>query len=210
MMERLQLNLQINRYKIIDNNYFYLKEFVMPLPIHHIAYRVRDKDEAAKFFISHLNYYVQDKFPIYFNDDKTDVAQCLALSPINSIDNQSFCFLEPYIPNLSFRAEWHRPPEIFISEGTQNSIVGEWVNRKGPGIHHIAFAVYNIREVVDKWISDGIEFSSNDVMECDGLKQIFTKEHPVLGIVFELIETTNKGFCVSNVKNLMEASKIAA
>ena len=49
--------------------------------IDHIAFRVRDRNKTVQFLCDALGYHVQQEFPIYFNDEKTDFAMCTALEP---------------------------------------------------------------------------------------------------------------------------------
>ena len=58
-----------------------------------------------------------------------------------------------------------------------------------------------------EWVSMGIEFLSDKPLTCPGLVQVFTKPHPVTGMIYELIERTDKGFCKDNVKDLMNSTK---
>src|SRR5882724_521415 len=95
--------------------------------IDHIAFRVRDRLKTVQFLCDALGYHVQQEFPIYFNDEKTDFAMCTALEP----------------------------PEIFISEGSPGTIVAEWVKAHGPGIHHIAIQVDSVAETMEEWRQKG-------------------------------------------------------
>ncbi len=152
----------------------------------HIAYRVPDRDKTAHFLESLTGYSVGTEFQINFDDGSS--ADCKALLPS---DESS--------------------PEVFVSGGTPNSIVDEWVKERGDtgGIHHIAYATDNIDEAVKEWREKGIEFLSDDIIDCpdDNLRQIFTKPQDLLGgIIVELIERGDKGFCQNSVKNLMEST----
>ena len=157
----------------------------------HIAYRVKNKDKTAEFLHKTLKYSTETKFEIIFDNHST--AECLILTPhYRTINNN---------------------PEIFVSDGTEDSIVGEWVknHRDGQGgIHHLAYKVENIEEHVKEWKQNGVEFLTNDIIDCpeDKMKQIFTKPLDVLGgIIIELIEREDKGFCQNSVKDLMNSTK---
>jgi len=133
--------------------------------------------EKALSILSLFNFNKTDSFEIDFGEEK---AECIVAEN----------------PNV---------PEIFMSDG--QGIVGEWVKKNGPGIHHIAFKTSNIAEDVKLLTDRGIEFTS-EILECDDLKQIFTKPIKELGgITIELIERTTKGFCSGNVKKLMESTR---
>ena len=98
--------------------------------IDHIAFRVHDRAATVNFLCDALGYKVQQEFPIYFNEEKTEMAMCTALEPPEKLDAPV-----PWTTTLpgTHRQEYHMPPEIFVSEGTPGSIVYEWVKQRGPG-----------------------------------------------------------------------------
>ena len=153
----------------------------------HIAYRVTNRKKAAGFLAKTLKYTTNTEFEIVFDNKST--AECLVLEP-NSSQN----------------------PEIFISDGTDNSVVGEWVQAQNGsgGIHHIAYRVSDIYAIVQEWKENGVQFLTEDVIDCpeDNMKQIFSKPLDVLGgLIIELIERQDKGFCQNSVKDLMNSTK---
>ena len=163
----------------------------------HVAFRVRDRKSAAKFLEVNLFYRTQQEFPIDFGDG--EFAECISMVPTR-------------IPN----------PEIFLSDGTPDSIVGEWVEDRvqmgaridvqvAGGIHHLAFSVHSVEATMKEWQERGIKFSSDTPIYCpeDKLIQVFTQPIAALGgMVIELIERGEFGFCKSSVKKLMESSVI--
>ena len=158
------------------------------MKLDHIAYRVQNRDKTAEFLHRILKYNTETEYEIVFDNNAT--ADCLVLTPPTN-DN----------------------PELFVSDGTEDSIVGEWVknHRNGQGgIHHLAYKVDKIEEHVKEWQQNGVEFLTNEVIDCpeDKMKQIFTKPLDVLGgIIIELIEREDKGFCQNSVKDLMNSTK---
>lgn len=107
-------------------------------------------------------------------------------------------------------AQYHIPPEIFVSDGTPDSIVGKWVERRDGvgGIHHLAYQVDSVQKTMDEWKSKGYaEFSSDKPLTCPGLTQVFTKPSELTGVIYEFIERGAQGFCQANVKDLMESTK---
>ena len=153
----------------------------------HIAYRVTNRKKAAGFLAKTLKYTTNTEFEIVFDNKST--AECLVLEP-NSSQN----------------------PEIFISDGTDNSVVGEWVQAQNGsgGIHHIAYRVSDIYAIVQEWKENGVQFLTEDVIDCpeDNMKQIFSKPLDVLGgLIIELIERQDKGFCQNSVKDLMTSTQ---
>jgi 4-hydroxyphenylpyruvate dioxygenase-like putative hemolysin len=153
----------------------------------HIAYRVTNRKKAAGFLAKTLKYTTNTEFEIVFDNKST--AECLVLEP-NSSQN----------------------PEIFISDGTDNSVVGEWVQAQNGsgGIHHIAYRVSDIYAIVQEWKENGVQFLTEDVIDCpeDNMKQIFSKPLDILGgLIIELIERQDKGFCQNSVKDLMTSTQ---
>ena len=175
----------------------------------HIAYRVEDRDATVEYIKKVFSYKHGADFEICFDDGST--AKCVALIPPEKMHksipfSMSFPAVGPLI------TEYHIPPEIFVSEGTKGSIVERWVKNtplgKG-GIHHLAYSVRSIEHRVKQFRDQGVEFLSEDIIECpeDDMRQIFTKPQLLLGgIIIELIERGSKGFCQSSVKKLMEST----
>lgn len=188
----------------------------------HIAYRVAqgNRDEAAKFFIDAFGYKFQDEFPLEFDDGTT--AKCMALEPPEKVS------LGPPIPwtltqhfyqyeNDDFEKgcllgenviQYHLAPEIFISEGEPDSIVGKWVNSRAGvgGIHHLAYQVPDVKKKMDEWKEKGWASFSSEPLICPGLTQVFTEPNPT-GVIFEFIKRDGQGFCKDNVKALMQSTK---
>ena len=156
----------------------------------HIAYRVVDRDKAAEFLKATLNYRTVTEFEIKFDDESK--ADCLVLEPA----------VGPRFIS----------PEIFVSNGTTDSIVDKWVKERGGtgGIHHMAYQVLYIEDKVKEWKEKGVEFLTEDIIDCpeDNMKQIFTKPIEDLGgVIIELIERQDQGFCKNSVKDLMNSTK---
>ena len=163
------------------------------MKLDHIAYRVRNRHETAQFFRSMFNYETGTECDIEFDDGSK--AECLALLP-------------PISPEVLVR----EGPEIFISDGTPGSIVGDWVESRGGigGIHHMAYKTKFIDKAVEYWKRSGVKFLTEDIIDCpeDDLRQIFTIPLDHLGgVIIELIQRGKKGFCENSVKNLMESTK---
>ncbi len=170
----------------------------------HVAYRVASRDETVKFFMDAFGYTIQAKFEIFFNDEKTDKAICIALEPPEKVVEDA-----PWEYFMGKQA-YHMPPEIFVSEGTPGSIVWDWVQKRDGigGIHHLAFQVPSVSAKMAEWTEKGYgDFTTKDVMQCPGLKQVFSKPHRLTGVIFEFIERDGFGFCAENVKQLMESTR---
>ena len=178
----------------------------------HIAYRVKNRYDAAKTFENLLEYSIAEEFAISFEDGSR--AECLALIPSEKRNKIGAVIDIPWshaVPGVETPLMFHMAPEIFVSDGASGSIVGDWVRARGEGgIHHIAYQVQNIDEVVPQWKSNGIRFLSEDIIDCpeDDLRQIFTKPISwICNIIIELIDRGDKGFCKNSVKHLMNSTK---
>jgi catechol 2,3-dioxygenase-like lactoylglutathione lyase family enzyme len=170
----------------------------------HIAYRVADRKKTARFFMDAFGYKVQTEFDIHF-DDGTG-AKCIALEPPEKLGAD--------VPWKTFAAgseqEYHLPPEIFVSDGSPDSVVGQWVAARGGvgGIHHLAYQVSSVEETMREWREKGYaEFSTEDVLRCPELTQVFTKPSALTGVIYEFISRGRHGFCQDNVKDLMLSTR---
>ncbi len=154
-----------------------------------------------------FGYKFQSEFEIFFNDEKTDKALCVALEPPEK-SNSNLPFHCHYI-GFEGSADYHMAPEIFVSEGTPGSIVWNWVQAHGGigGIHHIAYECESVEQQRKLWIEKGWgDFTSDKPFKCDDLTQIFTTPHKLTGVIYEFIERKGFGFCKENVKQLMEST----
>lgn len=196
--------------------------------IDHLAFRVADRAATVDWLVRALGYKIQktdtgeDTFQIYFNDEKTETATCSALEPPDTPpDDQWHHLIPPILPSrigngnvkggpVEFVLEYHRPAEIFVSEGTPGSIVHDWVQKRGGvgGLHHIAIQVPSVRDAMIEWRDKGLaEFTTDDPLQCPGLTQVFTKPSKLFGVVIEFIERGKYGFCATNVAALMQSTK---
>jgi hypothetical protein len=168
----------------------------------HIAYRTADRWKTSRFFIEAFDYHLQTEFDIHFPDGSS--AKCIALEPPE----------KPVGKDVPWKmldlAEYHLPPEIFVSDGTPDSIVGQWVAARDGvgGIHHMAYQVESVQDKMEEWRSKGYaEFASEKPLTCPGLTQVFTKPSELTGVIYEFIERGAQGFCRENVQKLMESTK---
>ena len=172
----------------------------------HIAYRVANRQKTADFFIKSFGYRLQTEFDINFDDGSK--ARCFALEPPEKpVDEAPWSVVAP---QLAGEVPYHMAPEIFISSGDPNSIVGQWVAARGGvgGIHHLAYQVDSVEATMRDWKEKGYaEFSTEDVLRCPDLVQVFTKPSQLTGVIYEFIERGRHGFCADNVKDLMNSTK---
>jgi catechol 2,3-dioxygenase-like lactoylglutathione lyase family enzyme len=178
----------------------------------HIAYRVADRDATVKFLMDAFGYTFQAEFDIFFNDEKTDAARCIALEPPERTAKGAPFRIEALgVPGAKGQV-YHMAPEVFVSEGTEGSIVGNWVKARGGigGIHHLAYEVSDVEAKRREWVANGWgDFTSPHAFQCDDLTQIFTTPHRLTGVIFEFIERKGYGFCSANVRELMKSTAAA-
>lgn len=175
-----------------------------------MAYRVRDRYKTAEFLNKTMGYRIDpdlpDGFSLKFEDGTT--TDCLVLLPE---ENKTKTLDWIFHTGLPSQQAYHIPPEVFVSDGGDGSIVGEWVKKMNNGvggIHHLAYQVDSVQAVMDQMIKDGMaEFTSIKPIECDGLVQVFTKPSPYTGIIYEFISRGIHGFCKDSVKDLMKSTK---
>ncbi len=176
----------------------------------HIAYRVADRKKAAEFFQKCLGYRIAEELPdgfeVNFEDDSK--ANCYVMLPPEELVMQApWSSMELY---QGHNLEYHKPPEIFVSQGTPGSIVDQWVKHRDGvgGIHHLAYQVDSVADTMKEWQEKGYaEFTTKEPLSCPGLVQCFTKPSMITGIIYEFIERETVGFCKENVKDLMNSTK---
>jgi len=176
----------------------------------HIAYRVANRDKTAEFFMKAFGYKFQCEFEIFFDEEKKEKAICIALEPPERVVEEAPWTVHVPQPPNHVGQEYHIAPEIFVSEGNPGSIVGNWVaKREGiGGIHHIAYQVENVDAKMREWQEKGFaDFTTSTPLKCEDLTQVFSKYHPLTGVIYEFIERKQFGFCKDNVKSLMESTR---
>jgi len=175
----------------------------------HIAFRTLDRKKAVQFLCDSLGYTESTQFQIDFDKDKNDIAICSVLVPT---DRATCSAALPW--TLPFNGiRYDLSPEIFVSEGTPGSIVHNWaIAQGGSSVHHLALQVPDNSTVeieMKKWLDNGWceSFTSETPFKCDEMSQIFTKPSSVLGVIFELIQRKEDGFCRDSVLKLMQSTK---
>lgn len=161
----------------------------------HIAYRVKDRDKTAQFFMDAFGYKRQTDFEIALEDGSA--ALCVALKPP-----------EKWREEIPFQlGVFHLAPEIFVSSGPPGSLIDKWVENCGHGIggiHHLAYQVDDVAAAMKEWKEKGWFFTTEQPLQCEDLTQVFSMPHPLTGVIFEFIERRGQhGFCKDNVAKLM-------
>ena len=174
----------------------------------HIAYRVENRKKTAQFFIDAFSYKIEDDFELVFDNNET--ARCYAMCPPERGKYLDIKFIQYFSGFAHGPMQYHASPEIFVSEGSPDSVVGKWVEvRDGiGGIHHLAYEVDSVKKQMEKWLRLGYaEFTTQEPMSCPGLVQCFTKPSELTGVIYEFIERSGKGFCKENVLDLMTSTE---
>ena len=181
----------------------------------HIAYRVRNRYTTARFLEEAFGYSLGTEFQIEFDDGSK--ADCVVLTPPEVRHPQTDMWTYNVLMGVQYtkdavHAEYHAPPEIFVSDGSEGSIVGDWVAERGGvgGVHHIAYQVEDVEAVMEEWKEKGYaEFYSEKPITCEdpNLTQVFTKPSELTGVIYEFINREGAGFCKDSVKKLMESTK---
>jgi len=174
----------------------------------HIAYRVANRKKTAQFFIDAFSYKIEDDFELVFDNNET--ARCYAMGPPERGKYLDIKFIQYFSGFAHGPMQYHASPEIFVSEGSPDSVVGKWVEARDGivGIHHLAYEVDSVKKQMEKWLKLGYaEFTTEEPMSCPGLVQCFTKPSELTGVIYEFIERSGKGFCKENVLDLMTSTE---
>ena len=96
------------------------------------------------------------------------------------------------------------PITIVLVQGTSpESQVSKYIERFGPGVQHVAFAVDDLPAMVEELREAGLEFGTN-VINGGGLRQIFTARDSGSGMMFEFIERLGGDFSDESVQDLFK------
>lgn len=92
---------------------------------------------------------------------------------------------------------------LVLLQGTgPDSQVSRYIEKYGPGVHHVAVSVDRIDAAVPELQADGVDFDT-PIIHAPGLRQAFARREPVSGMMFEIIERTGtEGFNDNNVRQL--------
>ena len=80
--------------------------------------------------------------------------------------------------------------KIELLEGfNKDSPINKFINKRGPGIHHISFEVQNIKEAISKLKNKGIKLTTDNFkIGAEGYKVIFIHPKSTGGVLVELVE----------------------
>ena len=77
----------------------------------------------------------------------------------------------------------------FLEALDKNSVVAKFIDKKGPGVHHISFEFENIKKAIDEMHQKGIKtITENFSIGAEGFKVVFVHPKYTGGILVELTQ----------------------
>ncbi|MBN1328338.1 MAG: hypothetical protein JXA54_02585 [Candidatus Heimdallarchaeota archaeon] len=139
-----------------------IDEFIVKLD--HVAYRVK-RGEREKFMSELMNYLPYKHY-------------------------KSFIVITSNATTTTLKL-FDTLPVIVISEGTtEDSVVEKYCQKYGSRVHHLAYEVTNIEQVVKIQKARGVKFTTENIIgsEEEGIKQIFTMPTETTNHIIEYIQ----------------------
>lgn len=95
---------------------------------------------------------------------------------------------------------------VLIKGVGPDSQVSRFLQARGPGVHHIAFAVNDMDTAVERLMQSGVQ-TDTPVVCGSGVRQVFLRRDPKTGVRLELIERSGNfdSFAEQNVEQLFMA-----
>ena len=131
------------------------------LKIHHVAIVVPELEEALKTW--------QDQFG-------------LSLDHIEDVPSQ--------MSKVAFMPLGESEVEL-VTPTTEESGMAKYLEKRGPGLHHICFEVDNIEEMLQELKEKGIRLIDETPRELDGRKMAFVHPKSSNSVLVELYQLTN-------------------
>jgi len=157
--------------------------------IDHYAVIVRDIEAPKQFYINCLGFSLVNSYTLQTsNESNGDDTLSVVLSNKNNFAKE-ICVLNQPLNEFSF--------------------LNLYIDKYGEGIHHIAFAVDDIKQEFEKGIKHNINFTSKEIVldYNNNLKQVFI-DRKYTGHFIELVERDNndtqKKYNVFSQKNIKE------
>ena len=77
----------------------------------------------------------------------------------------------------------------FLDALDKNSVIAKFLEKRGPGIHHISFEVENIEDAIDEMHQKGIDtVTESFTIGAEGFKVVFVHPKYTGGILVELTQ----------------------
>lgn len=90
--------------------------------------------------------------------------------------------------NTAFFQNWETKVEL-LESSTENGVIAKFIEKRGEGIHHIAFEVENIEKEIERLKQNGFEFISEIPKNgADNKRICFLHPKTTNGILIELCE----------------------
>ncbi len=94
---------------------------------------------------------------------------------------------------------------IVLTQGTSSaSQSSRFLEKFGSGVQHIAFAVTDLDQAIDRVTKSG-GIAETPVVSDSGIRQAFLQRDPATGVRIELIERHGESFSEQNVEQLFRA-----
>ncbi len=150
----------------------------------HVAFRVDDIRPVVDFYTNQLGYRLVQEMTL-------DLGGSTAISNVLQLEGNPFY--------------------VFVDQGLEDdNIISKWVKTFGNRLHHMAYLVENIYETWEQLKFQGVEFTSEKVIDTGGgLKQLFTHPNPFTGLITEIIQRDKENifFVQNNVIELIKSTE---
>ncbi len=94
---------------------------------------------------------------------------------------------------------------VVLVQGTSpESQVSKFLVAYGAGMHHIAFAVSDLDQAIDRVTKAG-GHADTPILSDDGIRQVFLQRDPATGVRVELVERRGASFSQQNIEHLFRA-----
>jgi methylmalonyl-CoA epimerase len=94
------------------------------------------------------------------------------------------------------------PITFVLVQGTSpQSQVSQFLEKHGPGVHHVAISVENIDRVADSMTAAGGEFETA-IVGGPALRQTFVKRDSSSGLMLEVLQRCTDGLCSTSAEQL--------
>jgi methylmalonyl-CoA/ethylmalonyl-CoA epimerase len=128
--------------------------------VHHIAIAVPELDNAIAFWQNQLG------LPLNHEEDVPSQKSKVAFLPIGESEIE------------------------IVSPASDDSGMAKYIEKRGPGLHHICFEVDNIDEMLSELKTKGVVLIDEIAKELPGRKMAFIHPKSANGVLVELYEVT--------------------
>ncbi|HMF77812.1 MAG TPA: methylmalonyl-CoA epimerase [Bryobacteraceae bacterium] len=133
-----------------------------PIEIDHLGIAVRSLDESLRFYEQMLG---------------LTVSQC-----------ETVAAEQVSVAMLPAGREASSPRIELLESAAEGSVIGKFVERHGPGLHHIALRVDNLSAVLERLKSEGARLLNEPRRGAGGHLYVFVHPASTGGVLLELIQ----------------------